>query len=330
VTDEVPARFVVGTGRCGSTLLSRMLGRHERVLNLSEVFTGLDWGRRFAPGSWTGAEVAELLTTPNDVIDAVVGRGYDVEEVTYPFDRPGARFARGDAVPWIAVATLGHLTDDVDALLDEVVAFLHARPDAPVAAHYRALFAWLAARSGAAAWVERSGSSVDYVGELVALFPEARVVHLLRDGREVALSMRNHPAYRMAVQLFYGISPDGVDPADEEAVVDGWLQCDPPVELYGRYWSEQLVNAAPALAELPADRLLTVRFEDVVEDPALWMERLAGFLDLPTDDGFAPRAAALVRGRPAARYPSLGADGAAALDRACAPGLAVWTSISGG
>jgi hypothetical protein len=318
---DAPARFVVGTGRCGSTLLSRMLGMHERVLNLSEVFTGLDWGRRFAPGTWTGAEVVELLTTPSPIIDSVVGRGYDVEEVTYPFDRPGARYERGDAMPWIAVATLGHLADDVDGLLDEVVAFLRARPDSPVERHYRALFGWLAERSGATGWVERSGSSVDYVGGLVELFPEARVVHLVRDGREVALSMRNHPAYRMAVQLVYGVMPEGVDPADEEAVVDGWLHGQPPVELYGRYWSDQLAKAAPALAALDADRLLTVRFEEVVDDPADWMARMADFLGLPEDAGFAARAAALVRGRPPTRFGELAPDDRSALAAAVAPGL---------
>ena len=67
-------------------------------------------------------------------------------------------------------------------------------------------------------WVERSGSSIDYVDGLLGLFPRARIVHLVRDGREVALSMRNHAAYRMAVQLLYGVMPDGVDPTDEDAL----------------------------------------------------------------------------------------------------------------
>jgi hypothetical protein len=318
---DAPARFVVGSGRCGSTLLSRMLGRHRSVLNLSEVYTGLDWGRRFAQGDVSGADVADLLTTPNSVIDAVVGRGYDVEEVTYPFDRPGARYRRGDAVPWLAVSTLGHLADDVDALLDEVVAFLRGRPDGPMVAHYRALFGWLASRSGRTEWVERSGSSLDYVGDLVGLFPEARFVHLLRDGREVALSMRNHAAYRMAVQLLYGIMPEDVDPADEDAVIDGWLSGDPPVELYGRYWSDQMAAGHPALVELGPDRLLTVRFEEVIADPARHVERIAAFFDLPADPAFPTRAAALVGGQPSPRFDTLAPAAQVALREACAPGF---------
>ena len=220
-------------------------------------------------------------------------------------------------------STLGHLTDDVDGLLDEAVAFLQARPDATMAEHYRALFGWLARRSDATDWVERSGSSIDYVGELVRLFPEARVVHLLRDGREVALSMRNHAAYRMAVQLLYGVTPDGVDPADPEAMVDGWLGADPPVELFGRYWSDQLAAGSPVLDAFPAERLLTLRFEDVVADPTLHLEQVAAFLDLPPDPGFSARAATLVRGAPTPRFTSLAAADRAALAEACAPGFSL-------
>ncbi len=41
-------RFVVGSGRCGSTLLSRMLDAHPDVVSIFEFFTGLDVMRRFS------------------------------------------------------------------------------------------------------------------------------------------------------------------------------------------------------------------------------------------------------------------------------------------
>ena len=53
-------RFVVGTGRCGSTLLSLMLAQHRDVVSLHEFFTGLDWGRRFAAGSFPGEDLADV------------------------------------------------------------------------------------------------------------------------------------------------------------------------------------------------------------------------------------------------------------------------------
>jgi len=54
-------RFVVGTGRCGSTLLSEMLGRHPGLLSIFEFFTGLDAAERFRSQSMDGYELATLI-----------------------------------------------------------------------------------------------------------------------------------------------------------------------------------------------------------------------------------------------------------------------------
>ena len=321
-----PPRFVVGTGRCGSTLLSRMLAEHRDVVSLHEVFTGLDWGRRFAPGLHTGAEVAEILSTPDPVTREALSRGYDAEEVTYPF-RPVDRFTRDDPLPWILVSTLAYLTDDPDDLFDRTVAWLRARPAAPMADHYRALFAWWTSGADGSAWIERSGSSVDYLAELADLFPDARFVHIHRDGAEVALSMREHAMYRLAVQLTYGVVPDGVDADDtsdegRDRLITAWLEGSPPVELYGRYWSDQMERGAAAAVALPPERLHTVSFEALVTDPLEHMAAIAGFFGLEEDRGFAERAAALVRGVPPTRADRLDAADRAALDRSCEPGRA--------
>ena len=67
---------MVGTGRCGSTLLSLMLAEHRDVVSLHEFFTGLDWSRRFADGLVPGPEVAELIGAEQPVTTAVLARGY--------------------------------------------------------------------------------------------------------------------------------------------------------------------------------------------------------------------------------------------------------------
>ena len=68
-------RFIVGTGRCGSTLLSRMLAESPHLLSLSEFFNGLDMSERFAPEPIDGETLAELIGREQPVITAVIKRG---------------------------------------------------------------------------------------------------------------------------------------------------------------------------------------------------------------------------------------------------------------
>jgi len=324
-------RFIVGTGRCGSTLLSRMLALHPDVCSIFEFFTGLDWGGRFAEGPVDGAAFAALITRPQPVIDAVLRRGYAVEEVTYPFGR--GRFARGDTMPWILVSMLPRLSDAPDALFDALVDFARALPEQELREHYRALFAWLAGRTGRPLAIERSGSSIDYLPALHACFPDARFLHLHRDGREAALSMREHHAYRVPISLMYdapvasGSRPsqlgaiDWAAPPRADDPISQILASRPPVEYFGRYWSDQVMRGEPARAQLARERSLAERFEDLIAKPAEVLRRIADFFELPERGDWIARGAALVRGAPAARRPELADAERAALDAACLPGM---------
>ena len=153
-------RFIVGTGRCGSTLLSRMLGERPEVCSLFELLNGLDVARRFQREPIRGPDFAALVTAEQPFLTAVLRRGYPVEEVVYPFGR--GRYRRGEPMPYVAGACLPRLSGDPDALLDALCA-RRGLPPAPAAAQHRLLFAWLAERSGRPRWIERSGSSVEYL-----------------------------------------------------------------------------------------------------------------------------------------------------------------------
>jgi putative sulfotransferase len=325
-------RFIVGTGRCGSTLLSRMIAECPSVLSVFEFFNGLDAARRFADAVMPASEFFEMIAAEQPFLTAVMRRGYPVAEVIYPFGSE-ARYGRSDPLPWILVGILPRLSDDPDALFDEVKAFTSAQPDQPPLAHYRALFDWLTARLGHRCWIERSGSSIDYLASLNALFPEARFLHIHRDGPEAALSMREHHAYRLPISFIYDVPTDSglrvsqlgaldLDAAPKAGDAIGQiLESRPPAESFGRYWSDQLERGFAAVPAIGSERYREIRFEDLVSDPIQSLRQIAEFFDLdPDEDNWSARGAALVRGPPPTRAEHLPRAERAALEAACAPG----------
>jgi hypothetical protein len=303
-----------------------MLAEHPSVLSVFELFNGLDVARRFQPEPLAGADFAELISAEQPFVTAVLRRGYPVAEITYPFGA-GGRYRRDEPLPWILVAMLPRLSEDPDGLFDEVVAFASALPAQPPVAHYRALFAWLAARLEREVWIERSGSSIEYLGSLRAIFPDARFVHLHRDGPEAALSMREHHAYRLPISLLYGtaeVDPAAIElhaPPDGTDAISRILEARPSAELFGRYWTDQIVRGSAGRGGLDADRYLEIRFEDLVARPRETLAAVSAFFALDTGrEDWTLRAAALVRGIPPTREQTLPRSERARLAEACREG----------
>jgi len=338
-------RFIVGTGRCGSTLLSRMVGLHPDVSSIFEYFNGLDMAARFDPTPVPGAIFADRIAAEQPFINAVVRRGYPVEEVKYPYadaaegPRTG-RYALHDRLPWLLVSMCPRLSDDPDTLFDEAIAFARTQPKQASADHHRALFAWVGERLGRPCWIERSGSSIDYAGELARHFDGARFVHIHRSGPEVALSMRSHHAYRLPISLMYDVELEPgrtvsdfppldlfAAPTDDDTVTR-ILESRPAPAAFGRYWSDQIRRGAEGLAGLSAERLLVVSFEELIDEPQATMQRIARFFDLPERPEWDAQAAALVRSAPRKRLPDLRESDRTDLLEACSPGETVLRSFT--
>jgi putative sulfotransferase len=313
-----------------------MLSTNTRVLNVFELFSGIDLFFRFERRPVTGAELAAQLRLDHPMLTMVMKRGGEVPEVVYPFDDPRSRHSLGDAVPWALAIAIPRISDEPDQLFDEMIARVEAAPTQTLDRHYRAILDWLTARSGKSAWIERSGTSIDFLGDLAEFFPDARFVHIHRDGHEAALSMREYAPLRVAVAVMNGLageieySHDGLERLEREdgATIDRLLATESPIELYGRYWSEQIMNGERARQKLPADRFIDVRFEELVTSPIEILTRISDFLELPEDDrvdgeGWIERAAALSRGMPPLRAPGLPESERARLEEACAEAMEV-------
>lgn len=337
--------FIVGTGRCGSTLLSEMLRSHPTTVSISEFFAFVtDLGCRvdaaFPPGPVSGEYFWTLLSTPYPRQNLMLQHDVAMDEVLYPWKAPESRFHAHPGVPPLSQVTLPHLSKQPDEVFDAVKNFVLSLRPAPIGDQYQALFGWFSEYTGKQHWVERSGGCLRIMGRLLQHFPEARYVHIVRDGRNTALSMSRHLGFRMVFAAFQMMEMLGVDPFEsssrrwEEDLPDdlasilperftreAFLNFETPPPLCGHYWSGEIMDGLRHLEELPPERVLTLRYEDFLENPAEACRRLNDFITQgERHDQWIEEAVALV-GRGRSAWQSLDARAKRELEKACAPGL---------
>ena len=332
-----PPVFVLGTGRCGSTMVSNILNRHPRVLSLSEFFSFLGT-RAFLRRRPTGAWMWDLCSRHRIRTGLMVREDY--EELLYPFGAPNARYTRND-VPPLLCAALPHLTDDHEALFEELGPVVRGQPRQPLADHYRHLFGWMCARFGCDAWAERSGGSLLFASALLGRFGDARVIHVYRDGRETAISMSRHYLFRMLAANLRALRSRRIDvmaliSRDRlwdlvspwmEPVVNAFVNPDrlPYDELtvadFAALWNLLIAKGRRLFGHFPPDRLLNLRFEDVQAEPEAQIRRLIRFIDPALEDETWLREVCAIPRRTQSRFQRLEAGVQAAVTEACRPGL---------
>ncbi len=350
MTSKIQPVFIVGTGRCGSTMLSNMIRDHADILSVSEFLVSVtDFAGRipqaFPEGGWMDAhQVWDVLAGCHPRQTAMLRHGVEMDEMLYPL-KPTSHFSRQTGVPAILYVTLPHLTPDPDALFDELHDFVMTfKPDLAIRQYVR-VFEWLQARFGKKTWVERSGGSLRAVPRLAKSFPEARFIHIVRDGRDCAISMSNHTGFRMMMACTIMNEILGYDPYDtdqrqgmedlpdqlynllpEHFNGEAFGKLDAPAALFGHYWSGEMMRGLKTLAELSADRVLTIHFEDILAQPEPWLRRLVEFIDPSfVDEDWVLRAAATIR-PVRSSWRALPAAQQSALTDACAPGFQALSS----
>ncbi|MEO7991206.1 MAG: sulfotransferase [Chryseolinea sp.] len=294
--------FVVGTGRCGSTLISNMLNLHPKIVSISELFSmitdlGTQIPQAFTEEKIDGKTFWNILSGNYPIQNTMLRHGVAMSEVLYPC-LANSRFSAQSGVPALLQTTLPHLTENHDELFDEVAAFLCSQPTAEIGSHYTTLFEWFRKRFHARVTVERSGGTLRLIHRLFNLFPEAKFVHIVRDGRDCAMSMQKHFGFRMVMLTFQLMEVLGINPyhCDDRRNVDdlpddlvpflpesfdpqAFREYDVSPSLYGHYWSGEIIEGLKVLANIPADQVLTIKYEDLLCAPRHEVERMLYFLD---------------------------------------------------
>jgi hypothetical protein len=118
----------------------------------------------------------------------------------------------------------------------------------------RTLMDTISANQGARRWAECTPENLLYVDEIKKTIPDALIIHIIRDGRDVALSMRPQ----------------------------GWARTLPMTRggalvAAGAYW-EWIVEEGRKNLQRYADDTIEIRFENLIENPTRELARLGSFI----------------------------------------------------
>ena len=315
-------RYVVGTGRCGSTLLSDMLSCHPEALILSECLAALDRREAFQPGLVDKDELIKLLKRSNSVMDMTISRG-SINRETLMKQLEPSRPA------WFLIM-LPFLTDKPDELFAEILNEVESFPAQTMPDHYRSIFHWLQNKYNKSFWIERSGESAVYVPDLLNTFPDAKFVHIHRHGPEVVMSMSKLYYFVLMTSFFtnpvsrqelleteYGGKPV----SDSDPISLRMSNGGPSLAEHAAYWNFQLYMSYQAFARMKPSQLLQVRFEDLINDPKGVMGETATFFEMPDAPGWIDKAAAMVKpGQVSQALQKLSTEERENLEQACMPG----------
>lgn len=112
---------------------------------------------------------------------------------------------------------------------------------------------------------EKTPDYVRYLPLLHRLFPGVKSLHIIRDGRDVALSLL-----------------DWATPTKGPGRFPLWQK--EPLAVSALWWEYQVRSGLVAGVELGPDRYSALRYEDLVDEPELVLRRVSDFLALPFEE----------------------------------------------
>ncbi len=138
------------------------------------------------------------------------------------------------------------------------------RRDAPsMPAFASRFFREHAKREGKPRWADKTPRNIRNLHRILANFPNAKIIHIIRDGRDVACTLRNHPK-----EMIRGgkVVPTNINR---------------PIWRCARRWRN---DVARGLVYKDHPRCFTIHYEQLIAEPEAQLRALCTFLDEPFAD----------------------------------------------
>jgi hypothetical protein len=220
-----PYVFLVGSPRSGTTVLKRMVAAHPRITITRETH----WIPRF----WERRKGIDADGRVNsEIVDKLFGY---------------------------------HRFYQMKIKREKLADFVASRPGLTFAELVSELFDRFASRRGKPLAGDKTPEYVRKLPTLFALWPATRAVHLIRDGRDVCLSLRNWRLVGKAAGRFAT-----------------W--CDEPVMTAALWWKALVAKGCEDGQRLGPEKYLDIRYELLVADPERACRQIAEFLAIPYDE----------------------------------------------
>jgi len=235
--------FVGGTGRSGTSLLRRLLNTNPAIASVpGETKCINDESFRLAP-HWFHSQPVEERPRALQILKSLWLERFYCYVHSHKAS-PHDDLFRGFCL-WLEKASLEKELSRLDALLEATslreIEIVWGRL-------YASLFDYSCKEKGKEYWVEKTPRNSFYADYLYSILPGMKLINIVRDGRDVALSMHN---------VLWG-QKDYIKALD--------------------WWAEEIEQTERVLESLPDHAALTVRYEDLVTDPEVTMGHIAEFL----------------------------------------------------
>ena len=257
--------FIVGTGRCGSTLVQELIARHRQVGFISNVdstlgaFDPKGRANRFLYGSTPSglgrrdrSYLKSLRFTLGERVHFGPSEAYKIirRQIGPTISEPFRDLTEADVTPWLAARFRSFFEERAEA--QDARVFMHKFTGWP-----RARF-------------------------IDAVMPNARFLHIVRDGRAVASSIVQRPWWKG----YLGVPGWGFGELPDD-LREMWERHDRSlIVLAGLEWRILMDAFDATAAAIEGDRWLELRYEDIVADPRGHWDRILHHAGLPWDPEF--------------------------------------------